>query len=50
MKLGTGALNRVLLAPQLLLERASLSPARALAHLVGLQAQQRRAVDEESSV
>ena len=32
-------LNRSLLARQLLLERAELSPASAVKHLVGLQAQ-----------
>jgi hypothetical protein len=37
--LGSRALNRALLARQMLLERASLPPARALERLVGLQAQ-----------
>jgi DNA glycosylase AlkZ-like len=37
--LGTRALNRALLARQLLLDRTSLGAADAVAHLVGLQAQ-----------
>jgi hypothetical protein len=37
--LGTRALNRALLARQLLLERATLDPLEALGHLVGVQAQ-----------
>jgi Winged helix DNA-binding domain len=37
--LGTRALNRALLARQLLLRRASLSPLQAVRHLCGLQAQ-----------
>ena len=38
--LGTRALNRALLARQFLLERAELPADAAIAHLVGLQAQQ----------
>jgi hypothetical protein len=37
--LSSRALNRALLARQMLLERASVSPAKAVEHLLGLQAQ-----------